>query len=390
MTDQRCRNCGRIIPGDAPGGQCPTCLVNLAFESQDAGESDTFAPGATASPGFIGPYRLIRELGRGGVGLVFLAEQLAPIRRLVALKVIKSDIGPSRVLARFESERQALAMLQHPGIASIYDAGETSGGHPYFAMEYVPGPTITRYCDTRRLPIGARVELFLQVCAAVTHAHQKGIIHRDLKPSNLLVTEENVQPQVKVIDFGLAKATAASLTERPLFTRHGAVVGTPEYMSPEQAGATHDNVDTRTDIYSLGAVLYELLAGVRPFEADDLGAAAFVEVLRVIREVTAPRLTARLSRVAPITAARIARQRQVDARSLARQLRGDLEWITLRALEKEPAQRYPSVSELGGDLRRFLLDEPVSAGPPRLFSRLRKFVRRHKTAVAAVLSRSWR
>jgi serine/threonine protein kinase/WD40 repeat protein len=385
MTDQRCRNCGQIIPAEALNGQCPTCLLNLALESEDAGETDTFETGALEIPETVGPYRLVRELGRGGMGLVFLAEQVDPIRRLVALKVIKPGIDSSRVLARFEAERQALAMLQHPGIATIFDAGATRDGLPFFAMEYVPGRSITRYCDEHRLAIGQRVELFLQVCAAITHAHQKGIIHRDIKPSNLLVTEHNGQPLVKVIDFGIAKATSERLSPRTRFTQYGAIIGTPEYMSPEQAGATDYDVDTRTDIYSLGVVLYELLAGVRPFEADELRAAALAEVLRVIRDVAPPRLNARFSGMTPPAAVEIASQRQADVRSLARQLRGDLEWITLRSLEKEPAQRYPSVSELGSDLRRFLLDEPVSAGPPRLPYRLRKFVRRHRIAVAALI-----
>jgi eukaryotic-like serine/threonine-protein kinase len=383
VTDERCPRCGQVIPSDAPRGQCPTCLLNLALEA-DA-ETDSFEAADPELAETIGPYRLVRELGRGGMGLVFLAEQVAPVRRLVALKVIKPGIDSKQVLARFESERQALALLQHPGIAAIHDAGTTRDGHPFFVMEYVPGQSITRYCDVHRLAIDQRVELFLQVCAAITHAHQKGIIHRDLKPSNLLVMEQNDQPLVKVIDFGVAKAVSQRLTERTVFTQHGAIIGTPEYMSPEQAGATEFDVDTRTDIYSLGVVLYELLAGVRPFEADALRDAALVEVLRMIREVTPPRLAVRFSSVAHDTAAEIARQRQADVRSLTGQLRGDLEWITLRALEKEPARRYPSASELAGDLRRFLLDEPVFAGPPGVSYRLGKFVRRHKAAVGALL-----
>jgi WD40 repeat protein/serine/threonine protein kinase len=387
VTDERCPNCGQVIPGDIPGGQCPTCLVRLALDLDGSGDASTFdVTDSEPLNGSIGPYRLVRKLGHGGMGLVYLADQTAPIRRLVAVKVMKPGMESQEVLARFESERQALALLQHPGIAAIYDAGTTSDGQPFFAMEYVPGLPITRYCDLHRLAIGTRVELFLQVCGAITHAHQKGIIHRDLKPSNLLVTQQNDQPLVKVIDFGVAKAVSQRLTERTLFTQQGVVLGTPEYMSPEQAGATVFDVDTRSDIYSLGVVLFELLAGVRPFEADDLRTAALVEVLRVIREEMPPRLTARFSSMAETTAAKIARQRNADIRSLASQLRGDLEWITLRSLEKEPAQRYASASELAGDLQRYLLDEPVTAGPPRLSYRLGKFVRKHRAAVAALLA----
>jgi WD40 repeat protein/serine/threonine protein kinase len=351
-------------------------------------ETATGVPTSEGAPALsaVGPYRILRLVGEGGMGLVYLAEQTQPIRRDVALKVIKPGIGSSQVLARFESERQALAMLHHPGIAAIFDAGTTPDGRPYFAMEYVSGASITTYCDDRRLEVADRLELFLQVCAAVQHAHQKGIIHRDLKPSNILVTVRDDLPVVKVIDFGVAKATAFKLTDRTLHTQLGLVLGTPEYMSPEQAGATRFDVDTRTDIYSLGVVLYELLAGIKPFERQDLHAAAALEMLRILREVEAPRLTTRISSLGD-AATEIARRRQTDARTLTRQLHGDLEWITLRTLEKDPSRRYGSVSELAGDVRRHLQDEPLTIGPPSLTSRALKFAKRHRTLslVAAAL-----
>jgi YD repeat-containing protein len=359
-------------------------MFGLDLTSTGVAEADE-APVAPV----IGAYRVVRRLGEGGMGLVYFAEQSVPIRREVALKVMKPGMNSRQVLARFESERQALAMLNHPGIAAIFDAGTTEDGRPFFAMEYVPGTSINAYCDERRLPVAERLELFLQVCAAVQHAHQKGIIHRDLKPSNILVTRRDDLPFVKVIDFGVAKATAFRLTDRTLDTQLGLVLGTPEYMSPEQAGATRFDVDTRTDIYSLGVVLYELLAGIKPFERQDLRVAAVLEMLRVLREVEAPRLTTRISSLGA-AAAEIAQRRQTDVRSLARQLHGDLEWITLRTLDKDPAHRYASVSELAGDVRRHLQDEPLISGPPSLTSRVLKFGKRHRalafTAAGVVAS----
>ena len=391
MNPTHCRECGAVIPLDAADGQCPSCLVRLGFA---VSAPDLTVGGVTDSDHAavlprIGAYRIVRPLGEGGMGLVYLAEQTVPIRREVALKIIKPGINSSQVLARFESERQALAMLHHPGIAAIFDAGTTPEGRPFFAMEYVPGVSITAYCDDRRLPVADRLELFLQVCAAVQHAHQKGIIHRDLKPSNILVTRRDDVSVVKVIDFGVAKATAFKLTDRTLQTQLGLMLGTPEYMSPEQAGATRFDVDTRTDIYSLGVVLYELLAGVKPFDRQDLHAAAVLEMLRVLRDVEAPRLTTRISSLGD-AATEIARRRQTDVRTLARRLHGDLEWITLRTLEKDPSRRYASVSELAGDVRRHLQDEPLTIGPPSVTARAVKFVKRHRTlglaAAALVVS----
>jgi len=334
------------------------------------------------SAAHIGPYRILRVLGEGGMGVVYLADQEAPVRREVALKVIKPGMDSREVLARFESERQALAILNHPHIARVFDAGATEDGRPYFVMEHVPGVPITNYCDTRRLGIPERLGLFLQACDAIQHAHQKGILHRDVKPSNVLVAEQDARPVVKVIDFGVAKATSRRLTERTLFTQDGLLIGTPEYMSPEQAGTTGLEMDSRTDIYSLGVLLYELLVGAVPFDPETLRRAAAREMLRIIQEDEPPKPTTRIGSLGD-TAQEIARRRHTDLRSLVRQLHGDLEWITMRALEKDPARRYPSASELAADIRRHLDDEPVVAGPPGQLYRLRKLARRHRAASAA-------
>ena len=331
----------------------------------------------------FGPYRLIEKIGEGGMGIVWLARQEHPIRRDVAIKVVKPGADSVQVLSRFESERQALAILNHPNIATVFDAGLTDDGRPYFAMEYVAGLPMTTFADERALPIAARLELFLQVCEAVEHAHQKGVLHRDLKPANILVGERDGQSVVKVIDFGVAKALGARLSAETMETQIGSLVGTPEYMSPEQAGLTEAMVDTRTDIYSLGLVLYELLVGALPFDASALRRKAVLEMLRVIREEQPPRLASRLTNRTDAEIREIARRRLTEPRALVRQLRGDLEWITNRALEKEPARRYPSASELGADVRRHLVSEPVVAGPPDLRYRLGKLIRKHRGAAIA-------
>jgi WD40 repeat protein len=320
------------------------------------------------------------------MGVVWRAQQEHPIRRIVAVKVVKPGGDSRQVLSRFESERQSLALLNHPNIATVFDAGVSSDGRPYFVMEYVAGSSITTFADQHALAIPARLELFMQVCEGVQHAHQKGLLHRDLKPSNILVTDQDGRAVVKIIDFGIAKAMGPRVAAETVETQMGILLGTPEYMSPEQAGLSEAHVDTRTDIYSLGVLLYELLVGARPFDARELRRNAIVEMLRVIREEEPPRLTARLTSQSDAEIHEIARRRLTEPRTLVRQLRGDLEWITNRALEKEPTRRYPSASELRLDLRRHLSNEPVLAGPPDLRYRLAKLARKHRTgAIAAGL-----
>ena len=317
------------------------------------------------------------------MGIVYLAEQREPVRRRVALKVLKSGDAGSTVLARFESESQALALMDHPNIARVHDAGTTSTGRPYFAMEYVPGIPITDYCDRNLLGFRERLALFQQVCQAVHHAHQKGIIHRDLKPSNVLVMLQDGKPVPKVIDFGVAKAVNQRLVEKTLFTEIGMLIGTPEYMSPEQADLTGLNVDLTTDIYSLGVLLYELLVGALPFDSATLRKAGYAEIQRVIREAEPPKPSNRLSTMGP-AAQEVARHRRSDVRTMARLLRGDLEWITMKALEKDRTRRYASASDFAADIGRHLASEPVLAGPPSLTYRLRKAVRRNRGKIAAV------
>src|SRR5271170_3891710 len=330
LQTRNCPDCGLPLQKGAAEGLCMHCLLG-------AGVSETMTEQQTAGakrvpqalPDF-GPYHAIGVLGEGGMGIVYLAEQRQPVRRRVALKVLKSAELGSTVLARFESESQALALMDHPNIARIYDAGTTSGGRPYFAMEYVPGIPITDYCDRNLLGFRERLALFQQVCQAVHHAHQKGIIHRDIKPSNVLITLLDGKPVPKVIDFGVAKALNQRLVEKTLFTEAGMLIGTPEYMSPEQAELTGLDIDSTTDIYSLGVLLYELLVGARPFDSNSLRKAGYAEIQRIIRETEPPKLSTRLSSMGGDAAQEIARQRQSDVRSLVRLLRGDLEWITMK------------------------------------------------------------
>jgi serine/threonine protein kinase len=331
--------------------------------------------------GVIGQYRLVERLGEGGFGVVYLAEQHVPMQRLVALKLLKLGLDTSQVVARFEVERQALALLDHPGIARFYDAGTTPTGRPYFVMEYVRGTRIERHADRRRLSIEERLHLFLQVCEAIEYAHQKGIIHRDLKPSNVLVSELDGRPAPKIIDFGIAKAVHQRLTDKTLYTERGQLIGTPGYMSPEQAALTGLDLDTRTDVYSLGVLLYELLAGSPPFDPSAFASGGAAEVQRVIREVDPPRPSTRIRDAAAVD--EIARQRQSDPRALARVLRGELDWIVMKALEKDRTRRYGSVADLAADITRHLNDQPVSAGPPSRWYLVKKFVRRNRTLVAA-------
>jgi serine/threonine protein kinase/tetratricopeptide (TPR) repeat protein len=330
----------------------------------------------------IGNYRLLRKLGEGGMGEVFEAEQMEPVRRRVALKIIKWGMETKEVVARFESERQALALMDHPNIARVYDAGATTEGRPYFVMELVKGVPFTDYCDTQRLATPERLELFIRICSGVQHAHQKGVIHRDMKPSNVLVTMVDGRPVPKIIDFGVAKATSQRLTERTVFTEFGQWIGTPEYMSPEQAEMTGLDIDTRTDVYSLGAVLYEVLAGAQPFDSKELRTSGFDAMRRAIREQDPKRPSTRVSTLGEGRET-VAERRRTDPSTLVRMLRGDLDWITMKALEKDRTRRYGSPAEMAADVERHLRNEPVLASPPSTAYRVRKFVRRNRVAVVA-------
>ena len=332
----------------------------------------------------IGRYKLLQLIGEGGFGSVFMAEQEHPVRRKVALKIIKLGMDTKAVIARFEAERQALAMMDHPNIARVLDAGATDTGRPFFVMELVRGVPITEYCDQVKLDTGQRLALFMDVCGAVQHAHQKGVIHRDLKPSNVMITLRDDKPNVKVIDFGIAKATEQKLTEKTLFTAYGQMVGTPAYMSPEQAVMSEFDVDTRSDIYSLGVLLYELLTGSPPFDAQTLRGAGFDEMRRIIREQQPQKPSTKLSTLAEATKLTVAGQRQASPQSLSRQLHGDLDWIVLKALEKDRTRRYESASAFARDIQRHLKSEPVLAAAPTARYRLGKFIQRNKGPVVVV------
>jgi tetratricopeptide (TPR) repeat protein len=338
----------------------------------------------TERPGdMVGRYKLLEPLGEGGFGAVWMAEQREPVKRRVALKVIKLGMDTRQVIARFEAERQALALMDHPHIAKVFDAGATETGRPYFVMEYIRGVPILEYCDTAALDTTGRLTLFLSVCHAIQHAHQKGIIHRDIKPSNVLVTLHDGVPVPKVIDFGIAKATSGELTTKTFFTEHRQMIGTPAYMSPEQAEMSGLDIDTRSDVYSLGVLLYELLTGTTPFDRASLMEAGLAEMMRIIREVEPHKPSARLSSLGE-TGPRTAQQRRVgDVKRLGMLLRGDLDWIVMKCLEKDRTRRYETASGLAADIVRHLEDEPVTAGAPGAGYRLKKFVKRHRAQVIA-------
>ncbi len=341
----------------------------------DAYRSVTECPGT-----MIGSYRLMEQIGEGGFGLVFVAEQQQPVRRKVALKVIKPGMDSSQVIARFEQERQALALMDHPNIAKVLDAGATDSGRPYFVMELVRGIPITQYCDQNQLTPRERLELFVDVCHAIQHAHQKGVIHRDVKPSNVLVTSHDGKPVAKVIDFGVAKAIHQHLTERTIYTNFAQMIGTPAYMSPEQAEMSGLDIDTRSDVYSLGVLLYELLTGSTPLERKRLMKAAYDEIRRLIREEEPPRPSQRLSTSEALPS--LAASRKTEPARLSRMLKGELDWVVMKALEKDRTRRYETASGLARDIQRYLADEVVEARPPSAGYRLRKFARKNRAALA--------
>ena len=330
----------------------------------------------------IGPYKLLQQIGEGGFGVVYMAEQQEPVRRKVALKIIKPGMDTKQVVARFEAERQALALMDHPNIAKVLDAGATESGRPYFVMELVKGVPVTEYCDKNNLSTSERLSLFIQICRAVQHAHQKGVIHRDIKPSNVMVTLHDGHPVPKVIDFGVSKAISQQLTEKTLFTAYGQMIGTPQYMSPEQAEMSGLDVDTRSDVYSLGVLLYELLTGTTPLDSERLRTLAYAEMQRVIREEEPPRPSARVSTMGGELTV-LAKHRSTDPKHLTQLLRGDLDWIVMKAMAKERGRRYESPSTFAADIERHLADEATEARPPSTAYQLRRFVRRNKGPVAA-------
>jgi len=380
--EKQCPQCGGVLPGGMPEGQCPRCIMQFVAVPE-AGDGDTRMPlTPIEGPGtVIGPYKLLEKIGEGGMAVVYMAEQERPLRRRVALKIIKLGMDTRQVVARFDAERQALAMMDHPNIARVFDAGATDAGRPYFVMELVRGLSVTEYCDRNRLSMRERLNLFIPVCNAVHHAHQKGIIHRDLKPSNIMVTLHDGEPVAKVIDFGIAKATNQRLTEQTVFTRYAEMIGTPEYMSPEQAEMSGLDVDTRTDIYSLGVVLYELLTGTLPFDPETLRSAALGEVQRIIREEEPLRPSTRISNLGE-TGQRIAEARRTDVAALSKSLQNELEWIPLKAMRKDRTRRYRSAYEFADDIRNYLGGAPLIAGPESTAYRVRKLLSKHRVPVA--------
>ncbi len=373
---------------DNPLDHAPEAVspIRLRLEIAEGIRPETTAerfasPGPERPPGtIVGPYKLLELIGEGGFGLVYVAEQQQPVRRRVALKLIKPGMDSREVTARFEAERQALAMMNHPNIAHVFDAGATREGQPYFVMELVRGIPFTLFCDKNRLTTRERLELFIDICNAVQHAHQKGVIHRDLKPSNVLVTLRDGTPVVKVIDFGVAKAISEPLTDKTLYTRFAQMIGTPLYMSPEQAEMSELDVDTRSDIYSLGVMLYELLTGATPFDSSRFRTVAFDELRRIIREEEPPRPSTRLTTLG-LALSTVSTNRRIEPRALSTMLRGDLDWIAMKALEKDRRRRYATAAELADDVRRFLTEQPIAARPPSLAYQFGKLARRNKVAL---------
>jgi serine/threonine protein kinase len=360
------------------------------LESSSSELAATFdLPPIAEQPGTqIGRYKLVHEIGQGGMGLVYLAEQEEPVKRKVALKIIKPGMDTREVVSRFQTERQALALMDHPCVAHVLDGGSTESGRPYFVMDLVEGTKITDYCDACRYTTRQRLDLFVQVCQAVHHAHQKGVIHRDLKPSNILVTTEGDSAVPKVIDFGIAKAIHQPLTDQSVYTDVAQMMGTPLYMSPEQAQRSGQDIDTRTDIYSLGVLLYELLTGATPFDQERLKDSSLDDVKRIIREEEPPRPSTRLSTLAQAAAnvETLSEAHGTSLRSLAEELSGELDWIVMKALEKDRTRRYESATDFARDIERYLNDEPVDACPPSKVYRLKKFARRNRAAVAATVA----
>jgi eukaryotic-like serine/threonine-protein kinase len=364
--------------------ESPTLPLESTPGDGAVGETTSADPSEETPGTLIGRYKILQQIGEGGFGRVYMAEQTKPIVRRVALKVIKLGMDTRQVIARFEAERQALAMMDHPNIAKVLEAGATSTGRPYFVMELVRGEPITEYCDRNNLSIPERLDLFMQVCRAVQHAHQKGIIHRDLKPTNVMITIADGKPMPKVIDFGIAKATNARLTEKTLFTEFRQLIGTPQYMSPEQAEASGVDIDTRSDIYSLGVLLYELLTGATPFDPARLRSAAFGEIQRIIREEEPPKPSTRLSTLKTLPS--VAAHRHTEPKRLSAIIRGDLDWIVMKMLEKDRTRRYETADAVAQDVERHLNHEPVLAGPPSRGYKVRKFIVRHKVGVAASMA----
>jgi serine/threonine protein kinase len=357
---------GNFLQGNRPAGEAIATVDEPSREG----------PGAA-----IGPYRLLEQIGEGGFGVVFMAEQTQPVRRKVALKILKPGMDTRQVVARFEAERQALAIMDHPNIAKVFDGGQTASSRPYFVMDLVKGLPITEFCDQNQLTPQQRLELFVPICQAVQHAHQKGIVHRDLKPSNVLVSRHDTTPIVKVIDFGVAKALGQQLTDKTVFTGIAQMIGTPMYMSPEQAGISDLDIDTRSDIYSLGVLLYELLTGTRPIDQERLRKIGYDEIRRVIREEEPPKPSTRISTLGQ-AATTVCANRKSEPKRLSRLFRGELDWIVMKALEKDRNRRYETASGFAMDVQRYLHDEPVEACPPSRLDRVHKFARRNKAGLA--------